>query len=273
VARAPRDVPRAAVPSTVLLAGPPGVGKSWLAETFARETGLPALRLDGADGEWARAAVDDWAELRAVADGLAPAIVILDGADRLLAGHDAGERAAPALLARIARDLVDASARGRALFVLTARRPDRLLEALPRDAIERVLAVTPPAEPGHVEAVLVAQLRKHGLASEPGLFADPGRAELCRPMIGLVGADLEALLLRAAALAGGSPLKRAHLTEAARDALPTGDPELGDYAELAAAFAAGSRRLLPRRHAGLSDAELAARRAELRARLDGTRRA
>jgi hypothetical protein len=247
----------------VLLAGPAHAGKRWAATALARDAGVPALLLE--PGRWRDATADDVAALAAVLDALDGALLLVAHAESLLApGGLLPAAVAEELVALLRRT----GRRGRQMVALTSRRPDLLAAARPGLTVERVLAVLPPRDARQAESMAQAHLKHARLAAEPGLFADPGRGELCRPLVGRVAGDIAAILTRASRLAEPGPIKRAHLTEVARAFLPAADPDEAELSELLAAQCAGDRSLLADRWASLSEEQLAARRTELARRLD-----
>jgi AAA+ superfamily predicted ATPase len=83
-----RDCDTAGIaPGVILLAGPPGTGKtrSWLA--VADHLGVPAVRLGQLRSRWVGDSENNWSTARQVLEATAPSCVLLDEADQIGLGH------------------------------------------------------------------------------------------------------------------------------------------------------------------------------------------
>lgn len=263
---------RARCPMGILFTGPMGTGKTFVAEAFAREAGVPALKLKSFRSKWVGATEANLERILAVVQAMGPALVIIDEGDRTLGGED-GETdggTSSRVIARLKEFMADGQNRGRVVFVVMTNRPDKLDVDLKRAGrLDRKIPFFPAQDADEVEPVLLALLRRHGIAHA----LDPARdrAEAIAPLAGYSNAEIEQVVLLAGERAGEQPVTAAHVAEAIRDFLPSRDREMLDYMELVAVFEASSRRLLPRRWAGLAAEELQERLLALRARVGGRR--
>lgn len=192
-------------PRGVLLAGPPGCGKTSLAHAIAAEAGVPFFAIaapeivSGMSGE-------SEAKLRGLfsaAAAAAPCIVFIDEIDAIAPKRESAqremERRIVAQLLACLDDLSSGSAGGKGgahVVILGAtNRPDALDTALRRAGrFDREITLGVPDEPAR-SRILAAQ------ASKVRLEGDFDFDRIARLTPGYVGADLMALTKEAAALA------------------------------------------------------------------------
>jgi len=262
----------------LLFVGPMGTGKTFLAETFARETGLTTVKLKNFRSKWVGATEGNLDRILGVIGAIGQVVVIIDEGDRAF-GSGEGESdggTGSRVIARIKEFMSDTANRGRVLFILMTNRPDRLdIDIKRAGRLDRKIPFFFAQSPAEVEPVLAAQLRKHGLG---GLLEFPrDREGVSERLVGYSNADLEALVLLAGQYAaeetGGerAPVSPAHLQRAVHAYLPARDLKMLEYMELLAVFEASNRRLLPQKYAALSEDELQARLALLRREVGGRR--
>jgi hypothetical protein len=263
---------RARSPMGLLFTGPMGTGKTFVAEAFAREAGLPAVKLKNFRSKWVGATEGNLERILSVVQAMGPVIVMIDEGDRTLGGED-GETdggTSSRVMARLTEFMADGANRGRVLFVVMTNRPDKLDVDLKRAGrLDRKIPFFAPQAPEEVEPVLLALLRRHGLAH--GLEFPRDREAVSAPLAGYSNAEIEQVVLLAGERAGEAPVGVEHLVAARADFLPSRDREMLEYMELVAVFEASSRRLLPRKWAELSADELQARFVALRATVGGRR--
>jgi SpoVK/Ycf46/Vps4 family AAA+-type ATPase len=205
--------------------------------------------------------------------------VIIDEADRSYSsgGGDDGEGGdggtSSRIIARLKEFMSDTANRGRVLFILMTNRPDKIDIDLKRAGrLDRKIPFLYPQTAEEVEAVLLAQVRKHELKSELEFPRD--RAAISQKIVGYSNADFEALVLLAndyAGEAGDGPVTLASLQKAVADYLPSRDVEMLEYMELLAVFEASNRRMLPVKYARLTLDELQTRLAQLKITCSGRR--
>jgi ATP-dependent 26S proteasome regulatory subunit len=243
---------RARCPMGLLFTGPMGTGKTFVAEAFAREAELPAVKLKGFRSKWVGATEANLEKILAVVQAMGPVIVLIDEVDRTLGGEE-GETdggTSSRVIARLKEFMADGSNRGRVVFVVMTNRPDKLDADLKRAGrLDRKIPFFPPQDAEEVEPVLLALLRRHRIPHALELPRD--REIASAPLAGYSNAEIEQVALLAGERAGDGPLTAAHVAEAIHDFLPSRDREMVDYMELVAVFEASNRRLLPRRWAAL----------------------
>ncbi len=285
IARNIREGRRQRVPMGLLFTGPMGTGKTFVAEAFAKESGLTAIKLKNFRSKWVGATEANLERILQVVQAIGQVMVIIDEGDRAFGnqGEEDGGTSSR-VIGRIKEFMSDTQNRGRVLFVLMTNRPDKLDVDIKRAGrLDRKIPFLYPQTPEEVETIVQAQLRKNRIASELKFPED--RAALA-PIVGSSNADIEAIVLLAADYAAGRraaearadapaqgevPVTLADLQQAVRDYLPSRDVEMLEYMELLAVFEASNRRMLPQKYASVPVEELHARLQALRARV-GSRR-
>jgi transitional endoplasmic reticulum ATPase len=268
---------RSRVPMGILFTGPMGTGKTFVAETFAKECGLTTIKLKNFRSKWVGATEGNLEKILSVIKAIGQVIVIVDEGDRAFGNTDGdGDGGTSSrVIARIKEFMSDTSNRGRILFLVMTNRPDKLDVDLKRAGrLDRKIPFLYSQTPEEVEQVAKALLRKNKIKTEVDL-ADL-KEEFSKKLVGYSNADVEAVLLMAnddAARESGddASVKKEHFIHAAGDYFPSRDIELLEYMELLAVFESSSRRFLPLKYAGMSPEELDLKLRELRLRI-GNRR-
>jgi transitional endoplasmic reticulum ATPase len=268
---------RSRVPMGILFTGPMGTGKTFVAETFAKECGLTTIKLKNFRSRWVGATEGNLEKILSVIKAIGQVIVIVDEGDRAFGNTDGdGDGGTSSrVIARIKEFMSDTSNRGRILFIVMTNRPDKLDVDLKRAGrLDRKIPFLYSQTPEEVEQVAKALLRKNKIKTEVDLT--DLREEFSKKLVGYSNADVEAVLLMANDDAAresddSASVKKEHFIRAANDYFPSRDIELLEYMELLAVFESSSRRFLPVKYAGMSPEELDLKLRELRLRI-GNRR-
>jgi hypothetical protein len=253
------------VPMGIMLVGPMGTGKSFVAEAFAAECGLPVITLKNFRGGLVGATEANLERVLSVIEGLGEIVVIIDEADRTLSGGNGDGGVDSRVIARLKEFMSDTSHRGRIVFIMMTNRPDKLDTDLKRPGrLDMKIPFFHPQTGGERLAILRALIRRHKIdAAVPDEEILPVLGEL----EGYASADLEALLLLAFDdfCAGHLPegvetvpekLTTPYLVRAVADYMPTREKDMVRYMEWLAVSEASNRRLLPDRFRSLSLDEL-----------------
>lgn len=192
-------------PRGVLLHGPPGCGKTMVANAFAGELSVPFIAISapsivsGMSGESEKALREHFEEAKKIA----PCLVFLDEIDAITPKRESAQREMEkrivAQLLTCMDDLALEKTNGKPVIVLAAtNRPDSLDPALRRGGrFDKEINMTVPSEPVR-EQILRALTRKMRFAD------DLDFKTLARSTPGFVGADLNDLV----STAGSAAIKR-----------------------------------------------------------------
>lgn len=271
IARNIREGNTSRVPMGLLFTGPMGTGKTFVAEAFARSSGLTAVKLKNFRSKWVGATEGNLEKILTVVKAIGNVLVIIDEGDRAFGSGEGGEGdggTSSRVIARLKEFMSDPTNRGRVLFVLMTNRPDKLdIDIKRAGRLDRKIPFFYPQDAEEVEPVLAAQLRRHKVAHELSFPRD--REAVSARLAGYSNADIEAVVLAAndAAAATGVRVTVEVMARAIDDYLPPRDSAMLEYMELLAVFESSSRAMLPKRYAGVGMDELQERMRVLRARI------
>jgi SpoVK/Ycf46/Vps4 family AAA+-type ATPase len=268
VAQNIREGRRNRCPMGMLFTGPMGTGKTFVAEAFAKESGLTTIKLKNFRSKWVGATEGNLDRILSVVQAIGQILVIIDEGDRAFGGGgDEGDGGTSSrVIARIKEFMSATENRGRVLFILMTNRPDKLDVDIKRAGrLDRKIPFLYAQTVEEAEPILRAQFRKAKVTYNEKL--DP---TLVQSVVGYSNADIEAIVLLAADYAarersGDSALVPNDLSRAISDYLPSRDVKMIEYMELLAVFEASNRRMLPPKYANMPVDELQARLALLKA--------
>lgn len=244
------------VPQGALISGPPGTGKSAIAEAFAKECGLLLVKMKNMRSMWLGETERQIEEALAALMALAPLALFRDEVDQEDSGRDAYQgdsgtsgRIRQALMTFLAKPEI----RGRVFCVSATNRPDLLDAALKRSGRtdERLVMLMP--DPRTRSALLDVMFRRvtRGLDGVK-LAWDAGntRREVVRGTRGLTGADIEVIARHALDFApaenGIITIKPEHLLKASTDFMGNDAVEQIARMELAAIMSVSRDSYRPR---------------------------
>jgi ATP-dependent 26S proteasome regulatory subunit len=252
VASAIKKGQRNRVPMGIIFVGPMGTGKTFVAEAFARESGLTCLKFKNFREKWVGSTEGNLERILHVVEALGYALLILDEADRSLSSGSEGDGGTSSrVVARLKEFMSDTSHRGRVVILMMTNRPDKLDTDLKRPG--RFDVKVPFFFPETVEervSILQAVLRKSRFATEEALSLQATAERTA----GYSSAELEAVLLAAARNASNEDrelISQKDLDAAAEDVIPSRDKPMLEYMEMLAVFESSTRRMLPDRFASL----------------------
>lgn len=195
------------VPKMVLLAGPPGTGKTILAEALASEALIPMFRMGNVMSMWLGESERILEQvLKAILDW-EPVLVFVDEADQILGkrvedlGRGDASRSEARVFGRLLEFMGDEKNRGKVMWVAATNRPDSLDPAMLR-RFDRRFPVLLPYEPKERESILEAFV-KNGIPSLK-YAEDVDLQELAEKMSGFTGSEMEQVVIDAMALDPGS---------------------------------------------------------------------
>ena len=181
------------LPMGYLLAGRIGTGKTWLANCWAGEVGVPFVIFKNFRDRWAGATESNLEKIFAVLKALGQVVVFVDEADQM-AGKRGGGNTDGGLSGRIyamlAKAMSDTDNRGKIFWVFATSRPDLLEVDLKRPGrLDVHIPLFPPQGDEERQQLFEALSRKVGI-SPTDLPSLPAGANLS-------GNEMEALLVRA----------------------------------------------------------------------------
>lgn len=271
IARNIRDGNTRRVPMGLLFTGPMGSGKTFVAEAFARSSGLTAIKLKNFRSKWVGSTEGNLEKILGVVKAIGNILVIVDEGDRAFGNTssdgDGDGGTSSRVIARLKEFMSDTTNRGRVLFVMMTNRPDKLDADIKRAGrLDRKIPFFYAQDPDDVELVLEAQLRRQKV--EHDLVFPRDRPKVSEKMLGYSNADIEAVTVLANDIAQneGSRATAAVFERALGDYLPSRDVYMLEYMELLAVFESSSRQLLPKRYQQIELSELQERLAALERR-------
>jgi SpoVK/Ycf46/Vps4 family AAA+-type ATPase len=251
-----------AVPMGIALIGPPGTGKSYLSECFAKECGMLAVRTRPLRQMYVGQSERNQQRAFEAIRALAPVIVIVDESDQAEGGsrdQGSGDSGVSERMRAAAFNFWgDGSLRGRVLRIDITNRVDLIDAAMRRSGRTDVkIPILMPDQEARAQ-IFAVSVKKHRLACEVTDFAWAAKRTP-----GYTGSDIELAVTTAwrfALSAGLTTLTTASLERALDDLLPQArDQQTVDRMTLLALDECRNRRLLPRNHEAIRQ-EIEARR-------------
>ncbi|MEB3188105.1 MAG: ATP-binding protein [bacterium] len=232
------------VPKGILFAGPPGTGKTILAEALAHGSGLNMVKLQDIRSMWVGESERNLTKVLDLLVALQPVLVFVDEIDQSLGsrggpssggGHDTDKR----LFGKILEFMGDNAHRGKVLWVAATNRPDYLDAAMLR-RFDRVIPILPP-DAGERELILQSLASRMQMRFAP----DVDLAGLAEQTEGLTGAGLEVIVRRAMELSLDDLLEVHELADAIADYKPNHDPRTYELQTLYALQATNFYSMMP----------------------------
>jgi SpoVK/Ycf46/Vps4 family AAA+-type ATPase len=239
----------AAAPMGIILMGPPGTGKSYLAECFARECGMLCVRFRPLRQMYVGQSERNQEKAFAAIRALAPVVVLVDESDQAEGGsrdQGSGDSGVTERMRASAFNFWgDSSLRGRVLRIDITNRVDLIDAAMRRSGRTDVkIPILMPDEEARRQ-IFEVTVRKHALPSAIEDFTP-----FARRTGGYTGSDIELAVTTAwrFALRDSAPaMTEGHLSAAIDDLIPTArDQRTIDRMTLIALDECRNKRLLPR---------------------------
>lgn len=237
--------PRERVPSGVLLAGPPGTGKTMLVGCLAHDAQLAAVKLNAGRllGAYVGESERNLERALRCIRSLEPVIVLIDELEQQFQrGTDSDGGVERRLFGRLLEEMsgTGISRRGMTVWFAATNHVEMVDPALRRPGrFDRIVPILPPD----------LNERRHILETKLAspLPDDPRTSELLAATEGMTGADLEGVLVKASELAFDAGREHPQLSDlelAAELLVPVGDSEREQMVEEAIRYC-NDRSLLP----------------------------
>jgi AAA+ superfamily predicted ATPase len=240
-----------AAPMGIVLMGPPGTGKSYLAECFAKECGMLCVKFRPLRQMYVGQSERNQEKAFGAIRALAPVVVIVDESDQAEGGsrdQGSGDSGVTERMRASAFGFwADNSLRGRVLRIDCTNRIDLIDSAMRRSGRTDVkIPILMPDEDARRQ-IFEVMVRKHKLATTITDFTSFAKATS-----GFTGSDIELAVTTAYRFSvkdGATSLAPAHLQAALDDMLPRAlDQASIDKMTLLALDECRNKRLLPRNH-------------------------
>jgi AAA+ superfamily predicted ATPase len=241
------------VPRGITMMGPPGVGKTALAEGLARDAGFNFVKLLNPRTKWVGESERNFFKALNTLRSLTPVVVVEDEADQSEHGRDeySGDTGVSNRLRQMRFEFVgDPAIQGKVLWIRITNRPDRLDKADLRSgrSSERIPFFMPDfAEKCHIFQVVS---RRSHIPCESVDFSEVTRYLDQRHPEVITGGDIEELVFRAyrqARLARREQVESQDFTRVIDDFLPPHQMEILRHMERLALNQCSSRRFVPER--------------------------
>ena len=236
IIQAMKDEETMRVPAGILMAGPPGTGKTTLLQALSRDMEIHVVRLKEihSTDPHTRSPWDLHRALDVIAS-LVPVIAVIDNIDRIryTSANNRDGKITNLLIDRLLLFMRDPSLRGRVLWVATTNRVDMIDPIFrKRGVLDNVIPFVPPNAKGR-EDILRKIFARNAIPYDSGIdFSIPaGRAERC------TGADLEVIATQSyynARQDERDTVTEEDLAFAASDFISSYDPTTYEYVTLLA---------------------------------------
>jgi SpoVK/Ycf46/Vps4 family AAA+-type ATPase len=208
------------MPMGVLMAGPPGTGKTYIAEKLAAAAGVNfvLLRMANILGSYVGESERNLEKALSGIEEMTPCIVFIDEVEQSVKRDTggAGNSVAGNLFGRLLNAIGDTKNRGRVVWLMATNRPDLLDAAFKRSGrIDAKFAVMPPDNDQERITMFQVMARKNNVT----LSADVNLADLAPQCVDYTGADIEVIINKARKVArdaGRSEVAQADLAHAVK---------------------------------------------------------
>jgi ATP-dependent 26S proteasome regulatory subunit len=244
------------VPMGILLVGPMGTGKTFVAEAFAKDSGLTCLKINNFRDKWVGSTEANLEKILNIVKALGSVVIIMDEVDRALGGQEEGDDGTSSrVYAKLKAFMSDTSNRGKVLWMLMTNRPDKVDIDLKRPGrIDLKIPFFYPQTSLEVESLLKALFKKNSISFDIQDFSI-----FSEKMIGFSGAEIEAIVLLSDEICAdrnGNNVLVDDILKALDKFIPTRDTLMLQFMEYLAVFESSSRDLLPEKYKNISNEEV-----------------
>lgn len=257
------------LPMGYLVCGPVGTGKTFLVQCFAKDVGIPMVKLENFRSKWQGVTEGNLEKILNLLEAMAPVAVMIDEADAYLGDRSASgdSGVSSRVFSQIASFMSNTEHRGQIIWFLMTARPDLMPIDLKRQGrAEEHIPLFPPQNRDEKEELFKAMLKKTKIKLDEEVMPEILLSDLYH----LSGADMEAVLTRAkfeAVAHGKDAVDSGLLEQVILNFIPPTYPEEVELQTLLAVLECTSKKLLPNVYSQMDRQELLARIGELRLRI------
>lgn len=252
-----------AVPMGYLFCGRIGTGKTWLANCFAGELGIPFVVLKNFRDKWMGSTESNLEKIFTVLKALGQVLVFVDEADQMTGKRGGGDDGGISgrIYGMLAKEMSDTRQRGKILWVFATSRPDLLEVDLKRPGrLDVHIPLFPPQTAEEKNSLFLAMALKVGLQLE---------AEKLPPLpenMEIGGNEIEAMMVRVQRLTSLNPESNVyeHLTVLLREYRPLSHKRILEYMDLVAVKECTDQTFLPPLYSGQSSEAIDGRLEQLK---------
>lgn len=183
-----------ALPMGYLVCGPVGTGKSFLAECYAGEVGIPVVKIRNFRDKWVGATESNWERIVDLLKNISPVLVIVDEADAALGNREqeGDSGTSKRVFASLAQTMGDTKNRGKLIWMLLTARPELLPIDLKRQGRAEVhLPLFYPSSNEEKIAMFITMAKKNNISKE---IVEAALSKIDLSQINS-GADIESILV------------------------------------------------------------------------------
>ncbi len=204
------------VPKGILLSGPPGTGKTILAEALASSSKMTLVRLGDIRGRFVGESERNMSNVLKLLVQLAPVIVFIDEIDQTIGrrgtSYEGDSGVSRRLFGKLLAFMGDNAHRGKVLWVGASNRPDLIDEAM-ISRFDTVIPILPPYEIEERKKILMAMERNvEGISYSEDVHQNID--DIAAKLRWNSGRAIETIVRKAAYLAKSETITKDHLLEA-----------------------------------------------------------
>lgn len=252
-----------AVPMGYLFCGRIGTGKTWLANCFAGELGIPFVVLKNFRDKWMGSTESNLEKIFTVLKALGQVLVFVDEADQMTGKRSGGDDGGISgrIYGMLAKEMSDTRQRGKILWVFATSRPDLLEVDLKRPGrLDVHVPLFPPQTAEEKNSLFLAMAQKVGLELQ---------ADKLPPLpenLEIGGNEIEAMMVRVQRLTSLHPESSVyeHLALLLREYRPLSHKRILEYMDLVAVKECTDQTFLPPLYSGQSSEAIDGRLEQLK---------
>lgn len=187
----------ASIPKGILLAGPPGTGKTIIAEALAKQAEINMVKMGSIKSKWVGESERNLDKVFRMLKDMAPVVVFIDEIDQAIGGRvtssggDGGSRVSASMFGKVLEEMGSNENRGKILWICATNRPDVMDAAMIR-RFDRIFPVLLPYTVESRNDIFKAMGR--GIVENFEYPEDIDFSEISRTIEGYSGSEIEQIV-------------------------------------------------------------------------------